>query len=82
MISITYIIRRLREQEVPVNEIKKVLKAYKIAAEIHKDVYRESGEPYIYHPLSVAINLIDEMDSLSVRELNEISEKAKERINN
>ena len=62
MISITYIIRRLREQEVPANEIKKVLKAYKIAAEIHKDVYRESGEPYIYHPLSVAINLIDEME--------------------
>ena len=62
MIDISYIMKRLRENKVAAKDIKKVLKAYKIAEEIHKGVYRESGEPYISHPLSVAKNLIDEME--------------------
>ena len=32
-----------------------VRKAYKIAADAHKDVRRKSGEPYITHPLDVAL---------------------------
>lgn len=31
-----------------------VKKAFKMALEAHKDMRRKSGEPYIYHPLSVA----------------------------
>jgi len=31
-----------------------VRKAFKMALEAHKDMRRKSGEPYIYHPLSVA----------------------------
>jgi GTP diphosphokinase / guanosine-3',5'-bis(diphosphate) 3'-diphosphatase len=31
-----------------------VRKAFKLAADAHKDMRRRSGEPYIYHPLSVA----------------------------
>jgi GTP diphosphokinase / guanosine-3',5'-bis(diphosphate) 3'-diphosphatase len=31
-----------------------VRKAFKFAANAHKDMRRESGEPFIYHPLSVA----------------------------
>lgn len=31
-----------------------VRKAFKLAADAHKDMRRKSGEPYIYHPLSVA----------------------------
>ncbi len=31
-----------------------VKKAFKLALEAHKDMRRKSGEPYIYHPLSVA----------------------------
>ena len=31
-----------------------VRKAFKVAANAHKDMRRKSGEPYIYHPLSVA----------------------------
>jgi GTP diphosphokinase / guanosine-3',5'-bis(diphosphate) 3'-diphosphatase len=31
-----------------------VRKAFKVAADAHKDMRRKSGEPYIYHPLSVA----------------------------
>lgn len=32
----------------------KVRKAFRVAAEAHKDMRRRSGEPYIYHPLDVA----------------------------
>lgn len=32
-----------------------VRKAFKMALEAHKDMRRKTGEPYIYHPLSVAI---------------------------
>lgn len=31
-----------------------VRKAFRLAAEAHKDMRRKSGEPYIYHPLEVA----------------------------
>ena len=34
--------------------ITKITSAYEFAAEKHKDQKRESGEPYITHPLSVA----------------------------
>ncbi len=33
---------------------KDVRKAFKMALDAHKDMRRKSGEPYIYHPLSVA----------------------------
>lgn len=36
-----------------------VKKAYALAAEIHKEQKRQSGEPYIIHPLTVAKNLLD-----------------------
>ncbi|MBL6950292.1 MAG: bifunctional (p)ppGpp synthetase/guanosine-3',5'-bis(diphosphate) 3'-pyrophosphohydrolase, partial [Bacteroidales bacterium] len=34
---------------------KMVRKAFNVALEAHKDMRRQSGEPYIYHPLEVAI---------------------------
>ena len=38
-------------------------KAYRLASEAHKNQKRKSGEPYIIHPLCVAIILADlEMD--------------------
>ena len=36
-----------------------VLKAYRMAEIAHGNVYRESGEPYITHPLHVAMNIIN-----------------------
>lgn len=39
------------------DEIEIVKKAYKIAEEAHASQKRESGEPYIIHPLNVCMNL-------------------------
>lgn len=38
-------------------EKRKILKAYELASKLHHGQMRESGEPYIVHPLSVAIIL-------------------------
>ena len=66
VVSIDYIIKKLKEKNISEEELFKVRKAYKIAEQIHGGVVRESGEPYIIHPLSVAINLINEMDVYDV----------------
>ena len=39
----------------PSTDISMIEKAYKVASEAHKDQKRKSGEPYIIHPLCVAI---------------------------
>ncbi len=38
-----------------------VRKAFKMAAEAHKDMRRKSGEPFIFHPLAVATIVAGEM---------------------
>ena len=43
----------------PSDDISMIEKAYHIAKEAHKDQKRKSGEPYIIHPLCVAIILAD-----------------------
>ncbi len=40
---------------------KKIRRAFDIALEAHKDMRRKSGEPYIYHPISVARVVAEEM---------------------
>ena len=51
----------------PSDDISMIEKAYKVAAEAHKDQKRKSGEPYIIHPLCVAIILADlEMDKETI----------------
>ena len=57
MISINDIIEVLNVNNV--DAVENVKKAYSIAEEAHAGVYRESGEPYITHPLNVAKNLLD-----------------------
>ncbi len=48
-------------------DISIVEKAYNTAFEAHKEQYRKSGEPYIIHPISVALILADmEMDMESI----------------
>ena len=39
----------------PSDDITMIEKAYRIADEAHKEQKRKSGEPYIIHPLCVAI---------------------------
>ena len=39
------------------DEVENLIKAYEIANDAHKDQLRESGEPYIIHPINVCINL-------------------------
>ena len=51
----------------PSDDISMVEKAYRIASDAHKDQKRKSGEPYIIHPLCVAIILADlELDKESI----------------
>ena len=51
----------------PSDDISMIAKAYKIASEAHKNQFRKSGEPYIVHPLNVAIILADlELDKETI----------------
>ncbi len=51
----------------PSDDISQIEKAYRIAREAHKDQKRKSGEPYIIHPLCVAIILADlELDKETI----------------
>ena len=51
----------------PSDDISLIEKAYTIAYEAHKDQKRKSGEPYIIHPLCVAIILADlELDKETI----------------
>ena len=60
------LIRRVRKYH-PSDDISMIEKAYKIAGEAHKDQLRKSGEPYIIHPLNVAIILADlELDKETI----------------
>ena len=51
----------------PSADISMIQKAYEVAREAHKDQKRKSGEPYIIHPLCVAIILADlELDKETI----------------
>lgn len=51
----------------PSTDTSMIDKAYKIANDAHKDQKRKSGEPYIIHPLSVAIILAElELDKETI----------------
>ena len=51
----------------PSDDLTMIEKAYQIARDAHKDQKRKSGEPYIIHPLCVAIILADlEMDKETI----------------
>lgn len=51
----------------PSDDISMIEKAYEIAADAHKEQKRRSGEPYIIHPLAVAIILAEyELDKETI----------------
>ncbi len=60
------LIQRVRKYH-PSTDISLIKKAYMTAFEAHKDQKRKSGEPYIIHPLNVAIILADlELDKETI----------------
>ncbi len=44
------------------NDLEKLTIAFNLAFEVHKDLRRESGEPYIFHPLSVAHIVVQDLN--------------------
>ena len=60
------LIERIRKYH-PSDDITIIEKAYRVAREAHKEQRRKSGEPYIIHPLCVALILADlELDKESI----------------
>ena len=60
------LIKRVQKYH-PSDDISLIEKAYKVAYNAHKDQVRKSGEPYIIHPLCVAIILADlELDKETI----------------
>ncbi len=57
MISLNDILKELVEKNP--SAIRDVKKAYEMAEKAHNGIFRESGEPYITHPLHVAKNLLE-----------------------
>ncbi len=51
----------------PSDDTSMIAKAYEVASEAHKDQKRKSGDPYIIHPLNVALILADlELDKETI----------------
>ncbi len=60
------LIRRMKKYH-PSDDFSAIEKAYSIAHKAHENQFRKSGEPYIIHPLNVAIILADlEMDKETI----------------
>ena len=57
-IKIEDVINMAKKNNKNINK-EKIIKAYKYAAEKHKNQFRKSGEPYIIHPLHVAYILAE-----------------------
>ncbi len=55
--TIDDLLKRIKEYNP--SEVENVKKAYEVASLAHKDQKRESGEPYIIHPLNVCMNLVN-----------------------
>lgn len=56
--------RKLLKQAKPFlksGDTKLIKKAFSISLEAHKEMRRKSGEPYIYHPLEVALVCVEEI---------------------
>jgi GTP diphosphokinase / guanosine-3',5'-bis(diphosphate) 3'-diphosphatase len=56
--------RKLLRQAKPIlksGDTKLIKRAFSISLEAHKEMRRKSGEPYIYHPLEVALVCVEEI---------------------
>lgn len=58
-------------------DLSKIIKAYETAAKAHKNQFRQSGEPYIVHPLAVSYILLElgmDTDSICAALLHDVVE--------
>lgn len=80
MMKIEEIISELKKHNITPEKLQEVRKAYLLAAEIHKNQYRQSGEPYINHPLEAASILLSnevyDPDTISAALLHDTIEDA------
>ncbi|MCR5829520.1 MAG: bifunctional (p)ppGpp synthetase/guanosine-3',5'-bis(diphosphate) 3'-pyrophosphohydrolase [Lachnospiraceae bacterium] len=70
------LVQKIRKYH-PSSDLSVIEKAYKMASEAHKDQKRKSGEPYIIHPLCVAIILAElelDMESIAAGLLHDVIE--------
>ena len=56
-VTIDDLVVRLKTYIDSEDEINQIIKVYEFAAKMHKEQFRKSGEPYIIHPINVAIIL-------------------------
>lgn len=56
--TLEYLLAETREYLTP-QDMEKIQRAYELASKAHRGVVRRSGEPYIQHPLEVALLLAD-----------------------
>lgn len=56
-VTIDDLVVRLKTYIDSEGEINEIIRAYEFAAKMHKEQFRKSGEPYIIHPINVAIIL-------------------------
>ncbi len=79
-ITIESIIHELKKHGVSSEKAKEVYDAFIVADRIHSGVTRQSGEPYITHPLNVANNLLSweiyDSDSVAAALLHDTIEDA------
>lgn len=64
----------------PTTDLTMVAKAYQVAADAHAGQLRQSGEPYIIHPLKVAITLADlelDLETIEAGLLHDVVEDTK-----
>ncbi len=82
MVSIEKILGELRKNGVEKEKLQEVEKSFRLAKTIHINQYRQSGEPYIIHPLHVAQNLLNmgvyDPDTISAALLHDTIEDAEE----
>lgn len=81
MITIEDLIQDVRKYN-PIEELK-IRKAYELANELHSGQFRQSGEPYIIHPLSVAMILSEmraDSDTICAALLHDVLEDASDKI--
>ena len=50
------------EQRISAEDMHRVRDAYALAAEVHKEQHRKTGEPYIIHPIAVARIVAEELE--------------------